>query len=83
MERRLEVTDVRLPLVSFRYTYRFLSDGVIVTSDSTLRFRGRDEIAADLATHGYSGPGARRRDCCESSARSAADGGRWTAGWWA
>ncbi|MCK9900757.1 methyltransferase type 11 [Parafrankia colletiae] len=53
VQRRLTVTDVSLPLVSFRYVYRFLSDGMIVTSDSTLRFRGRDEIAAGLAAHGY------------------------------
>lgn len=53
VQRRLTVTDVSLPLVSFRYVYRFLSDGMIVTSYSTLRFRGRDEIAAGLAAHGY------------------------------
>lgn len=39
VERRLEVTDVRLPLVSFRYTYRFLTDGVIVTSERPARGR--------------------------------------------
>jgi SAM-dependent methyltransferase len=46
--RRREVTGVRLPLVSFRYTYR-LPDGASVVSDSTLRFRGRDEVVASLA----------------------------------
>jgi SAM-dependent methyltransferase len=53
VERRLEVTDVRLPLVSFRYTYRFLSDGAVVTSNSTLRFRDRDDLEADLLAGGY------------------------------
>jgi hypothetical protein len=46
--RRREVTAVRLPLVSFRYTYR-LRDGAVVVSESTLRFRGRDEVVASLA----------------------------------
>jgi SAM-dependent methyltransferase len=49
VERRLEVIEVRLPFVSFRYTYRFLADGAVVTSDSTLRFRDRDEVEASLA----------------------------------
>lgn len=39
-----------LPFVSFRNTYRLLSDGVAVTSDSTLRFRSRDEVASLLAS---------------------------------
>jgi SAM-dependent methyltransferase len=53
VERRLQVTGIDLPLVSFRYTYRFLADGAVVTSDSTLRFRDRDEVEASLATAGY------------------------------
>lgn len=53
VERRLEVTDVSLPLVSFRYTYRFLADGAVVTSDSTLRFRSRDEVETSLVANGY------------------------------
>jgi SAM-dependent methyltransferase len=53
VERRREVTDVSLPFVSFRYTYRFRADGTVVTSDSTLRFRGRDELEASLVTAGY------------------------------
>ncbi|KJE22451.1 Methyltransferase domain [Frankia torreyi] len=53
VERRLEVTDVSLPFVSFRYTYRFLTDGVVVTSDSTLRFRSRGEVESSLVAHGY------------------------------
>lgn len=53
VERRLEVTDARLPLVSFRFTYRFLADGAVVASDSTLRFRSRDEVESSLIAHGY------------------------------
>ncbi|KAB8184641.1 class I SAM-dependent methyltransferase [Microbispora catharanthi] len=51
--RRLEVTDVSPPLVSFRYTYTFLADGAVVTSDSTLRFRDRDEVETSLVANGY------------------------------
>jgi SAM-dependent methyltransferase len=53
VEQRYEVTDVSLPFVSFRYTYRFLADGAVVTSDSTLRFRARDEVESSLITYGY------------------------------
>jgi SAM-dependent methyltransferase len=53
VERRLEVTAVDLPLVSFRYTYTFLADGAVITSDSTLRFRERDEVESSLAAQGY------------------------------
>ena len=48
-----EVTDVSGPLVSFRSTTVFASDGEVVTADSTLRFRERDEVHADLVAHGY------------------------------
>jgi SAM-dependent methyltransferase len=53
VEQRREVTGVGLPLVSFRYTYAFLHDGAVAASDSTLRFRSRDEVEASLATGGY------------------------------
>lgn len=53
VEQRLQLTDVSLPFVSFRYTYRFASDGAVITSDSTLRFRGRDEVESDLSACGY------------------------------
>ena len=53
VEQRREVTAVNLPLVSFRYTYTFLADGAVITSDSTLRFRGRDELESSLAVQGY------------------------------
>jgi hypothetical protein len=45
--------EVRLPLVSFRDTYRFRADGAVLVSDSTLRFRDRDEVAASLVAGGY------------------------------
>jgi SAM-dependent methyltransferase len=53
VERRLEVTAVDLPFVSFRYTYAFLADGAVLTSESTLRFRERDEVESSLAARGY------------------------------
>ena len=53
VEQRLEVTEVNLPFVSFRGTYRFRSDGAEITSDSTLRFRDRAEVEASLTAQGY------------------------------
>lgn len=53
VERRLEVTDVSLPFVSFRFTYTFLTDSSVVTSDSTLRFRSRDQVETSLVANGY------------------------------
>lgn len=53
VRRRHEVTAVSLPLVSFRYTFEFLADGTVVTSDSTLRFRDRDEVETSLLGNGY------------------------------
>jgi SAM-dependent methyltransferase len=53
VERRFEVIDISLPTVSFRYTYRFLSDGTEITSESTLRFRSRDEVESSLNVNGY------------------------------
>lgn len=53
VESWVELTRVDLPLVSFRGTCAFAADGVVLTSDSTLRFRERDEVAADLVAHGY------------------------------
>ena len=47
-----ELTDVSLPLVTFRWTLVF-PDGEVVTSHSTLRFRTRDEIQSALDAHGY------------------------------
>lgn len=52
VEQRLEVVSVALPYVSFRYAYRF-PDGTVLTSESTLRFREREEIEASLAECGF------------------------------
>ena len=44
VETWVEVTDVREGLVSFRWTFTFETDGAVLTSDSTLRFRSREEL---------------------------------------
>lgn len=49
----VDVTDVQLPLVSFRQHYRFVGTGELLTSDSTLRFRDRAEIEASLVAGGF------------------------------
>ena len=51
--QRREVTAVNLPFVSFRYTYTFLAGGAVLTSDSTLRFRSRDELESSLAAQSH------------------------------
>jgi SAM-dependent methyltransferase len=43
-----EVTGAEGTLVCFRTTFVFESDGAVLTSDSTLRFRSRDELAESL-----------------------------------
>lgn len=48
-----EVTGIKDELVSFRWTYVFESDGKVMTSDSTLRFRDRDSIEKSLRKCGY------------------------------
>ena len=53
VESWVEVIDVSGPLVTFRGTWVFASDGEVLTSDSTLRFREREEIEATLTAHGY------------------------------
>ncbi|WAU81892.1 class I SAM-dependent methyltransferase [Streptomyces sp. Qhu-G9] len=59
VESWLQVTDVSLPLVTFRSTYVFAADGQVLTSDSTLRFRGRQEVEADLLAQGFAIHGVR------------------------
>jgi len=51
-ETWIDLLEVEGPLVSFRGTYVF-PDGEVLTSDSTLRFRARDEVEADLIANGY------------------------------
>lgn len=53
VESWVQVTDIIWPLVTFRRTYVFVGDGQVLTSDSTLRFRERQEIEADLIEQGY------------------------------
>lgn len=53
VETWVQVTEATGPHVSFRWTYRFAADGRTLTSDSTLRFREREEIQADLDAQGY------------------------------
>lgn len=52
VETWVDVMKVNGPLVTFRSSFVF-ADGVELTSDSTLRFRERDEVRADLAAAGY------------------------------
>jgi SAM-dependent methyltransferase len=53
VESWIQLTEVRLPLVTFRSTYVFAVDGQVLTSDSTLRFREQKEVERDLAEHGF------------------------------
>jgi len=47
-----DLTGVEQNLVSFQTTFVFERDGTVLTSDSTLRFRGRAELADSLAAAG-------------------------------
>lgn len=65
VEGWVELIEVAGPLVTFRWHYGYgysydgggtgtgNGNGNALTSDSTLRFRERQEIEADLAAHGY------------------------------
>lgn len=48
VETWVDLTEIRLPFVSFRTTFIFEADGAVLTSDSTLRFRSQEEIRASL-----------------------------------
>lgn len=48
-----DLLDVAAPYVTFRGTFVFASDGAELTSDSTLRFRSKDEIAGQLWESGF------------------------------
>ncbi len=48
-----ELTDVSGELVTFRSVTVFEADDAVLTSDSTLRFRNRDEVTASLQAAGY------------------------------
>lgn len=49
----VELTTIDGPLVGFRWTWTFDADGATLTSESTLRFRDRNEVQADLHAVGY------------------------------
>ncbi|WP_328952389.1 class I SAM-dependent methyltransferase (plasmid) [Streptomyces sp. NBC_00184] len=53
VESWVELVEVSGPLVTFRSTYGFAADGQVLTSDSTLRFREREEVEQDLIARGY------------------------------
>jgi SAM-dependent methyltransferase len=53
VEKWIELTEVSLPLVRFRATFVFRASGDVLTSASTLRFRQRAELEAQLARLGY------------------------------
>jgi SAM-dependent methyltransferase len=48
-----ELVEVKPPFVTFRATYIFSSDGAVLTSDSTLWFRERDEVEQSLTAAGF------------------------------
>jgi SAM-dependent methyltransferase len=48
-----DVTDVSDDRISFRWTYVFEADGQIISSDSTLRFRAKEDITRSLEKSGY------------------------------
>ena len=53
VESWVELIDLALPRVSFRWSYRFVIDGIELTSDSTLRFRTLDELVASVTAAGF------------------------------
>ena len=53
VESWFELVAVTPPYVSFRWNFVFAADGTELTSESTLRFRGRDEIVASLEATGF------------------------------
>ncbi|CAL9641496.1 Ubiquinone biosynthesis O-methyltransferase, mitochondrial [Streptomyces sp. enrichment culture] len=53
VESWADLLDVTGPLVTFRWTYVFAADGRVLTSESTLRFRERGEVEAELTAHAY------------------------------
>lgn len=53
VETWCDVLDVSGPLVTFRWTHVFESDGAVITSDSTLRFRSRNEVDQSLRRAGF------------------------------
>jgi SAM-dependent methyltransferase len=52
VESWVDLLEVAGPLVTFQWTYVFDSDQTMLTSISTLRFREKDEVEADLDASG-------------------------------
>jgi SAM-dependent methyltransferase len=53
VETWTELTKLAPPFVSFRQTFSFATDGVVLASESTLRFRDRAEIERSLQAAGF------------------------------
>jgi SAM-dependent methyltransferase len=53
VETWIDLLDVGDGVVSFRMSIGFESDGALLTSDSTLRFRSSDQVASSLTSAGY------------------------------
>jgi SAM-dependent methyltransferase len=53
VETWVEVTGLSGEFVSFRQTFAFTADETVLTSDSTLRFRGREEVTSSLLAAGF------------------------------
>jgi SAM-dependent methyltransferase len=53
IETWVELVGVDDDVVSFRTAIRFLPDDAVVRADSTLRFRDRPTVEADLYRHGF------------------------------
>jgi SAM-dependent methyltransferase len=53
VENWCDLIEVADSLVTFRWTSVFASDGAVLTSDSTLRFRSREEVERSLQAAGF------------------------------
>lgn len=53
VENWCDLIEVADSLVTFRWTSIFASDGAVLTSDSTLRFRSREEVERSLRAAGF------------------------------
>jgi SAM-dependent methyltransferase len=53
VETWCDLVDTTPPLVSFRWTNVFESDGTAIESETTLRFRSRTEIETQLVAAGF------------------------------
>ena len=49
----VELIEVKLPMVTFRWSYKFEKDNSFLTSESTLCFRSQSELELSLVQSGY------------------------------